>query len=555
MNPKGNHLNGMLQFSVVLLASLAALSASAATLYVDVNNATPSAPYSTWATAATNIQDAVDVADAGDEVAVTNGVYQSGLRVWPSGEWTNRLAVTKPLNVYSLNGPDVTIIDGGGEIRCVYLAADATLTGFTLTNGYGVKGGGLYCESNSAAVFDCVITRNYIDDAGAFGAGVLGAGTYGGTLTKCMLNLNIADYGIGGGAAYATLNDCLLSTNYGSGAYQCTLNDCTLEANSDGNNGSAAGGGARNCTLNNCSVIGNFAYYGGGAVDCTLNNCSLKDNWGDTDVGGAWGGTLNNCTLTGNGADRTGGGAKAATLNNCIITHNWAGSFGGGTANCTVNNCVLNNNVASGYSVAGYSGFGGGAWGGTLNNCTLIGNKSGYGSGGGAYGATLNNCIVYFNTAPQDPNFGTNCILNYCCTTPMPTNGIGNFTDDPLFVDLAFGDLHLLPHSPCINAGNNSYTTNSTDLDGNARILGGTVDVGAYEFVLPAHLFSSRLSGTNYCFSFDTESNRTYVIEYKNALTDPDWNSYPHIIGNGKMFTVTNSVGDIPQRFYRLRVQ
>src|SRR5262249_3170934 len=160
-----------------------------------------------------------------------------------------------------------------------------------------------------------------------------------------------------------------------------------------------------------------------------------------------------------------------------------------------VNNCVLNNNVASGYSVAGYSGFGGGTWGGTLNNCTLIGNKSGYGSGGGAYGATLNNCIVYFNTAPQAPNFGTNCILNYCCTTPMPTNGIGNFTDDPLFVDLATGDLHLLPHSPCINAGNNSYTTNSTDLDGNARILGGTVDVGAYEFVLPAHLFSSRLSG------------------------------------------------------------
>jgi hypothetical protein len=428
-----------------------------------------------------------------------------------------------------------------------------------LTNGYAAGiypedsgGGGLYCQSNSAAVFDCVIIGNKIGHCCGPTTDT-GAGAHCGTLTKCTLALNTGTLADGGGAAYAILNNCLIATNYGEGAFQCTLNDCTLIGNSSG--GFTEGGGALVCTLNNCTLVANFAYYGGGAAGSTLNNCSLINNWGDTDGGGASGGTLNNCALTGNGGFRGGGGATLATLNNCIIADNWAGSFGGGTANCTVNNCVIKENVASGYSVAGYSGFGGGTWGGTLNNCTLIGNKSGYGSGGGAYGATLNNCIVYFNTAPQDPNFGTNCILNYCCTTPMPTNGIGNFTDDPLFVDLASGDLHLLPHSPCINAGNNSYTTNSTDLDGNARILGGTVDVGAYEFVLPAHLFSSRLSGTNYCFSFDTESNRTYVIEYKDALTDPSWNSFPHIIGNGKMFTVTNSVGDIPQRFYRLRVQ
>ena len=46
------------------------------------------------------------------------------------------------------------------------------------------------------------------------------------------------------------------------------------------------------------------------------------------------------------------------------------------------------------------------------------------------------------------------------------------------------GDYHLLPDSPCIDTGDPNYIAelNETDFDGLPRIIGGRVDMGAYEF-------------------------------------------------------------------------
>jgi len=72
----------------------------------------------------------------------------------------------------------------------------------------------------------------------------------------------------------------------------------------------------------------------------------------------------------------------------------------------------------------------------------------------------------------------------------MPANGVGNLTNAPLFVEYPGGNLRLQSNSPCINSGNNTYVFGSTDLDGNPRIVGGTVDIGAYEYQSPASLIS-----------------------------------------------------------------
>ncbi len=122
--------------------------------------------------------------------------------------------------------------------------------------------------------------------------------------------------------------------------------------------------------------------------------------------------------------------------------------------------------------------------------------NSAYYEGGGVSGNFLTgvadvyatNCIIFGNTAPVAPNYDFDS-FNHCCTTPLAP-GIGNITNNPLFVNFAGGDFHLQSNSPCINAGNNFAVVGSTDLDGNPRISGGTVDIGTYEFQNPASVIS-----------------------------------------------------------------
>ena len=349
-------------FQLAAICSLAfTLNSSAAVLYVDLNSANPLPPYAGWNTAATNIQDAVNAANPGDQVLVTNGVYQNG------GGGGNCVTVNRPITVQSVNGPAVTIIkgyqvpgttNGTGAVRCVYLNNGTTLSGFTLTNGATQKygyGGGVYCQ-------------------------------------------------------------------------------------------------ATNCVVTNCVLIGNAAYDGGG---------------------GGYYGTLVNCILAGNTASSfnsgSGGGAYNSALVNCLLTGNQSGYVGGAAAGCTLVNCTIVSNSAAAYN-------------GSLSVCT-------------AY-----NSIVYYNFSyytNADVNNGGCLFTNCCISMTGQFGGAHNFTNPPGFANLAGGDFHLQIGSPCINAGDNAFAPAGPDLDGNPRIVGGTVDMGAYENQYAGAVHYVSLSSTN----------------------------------------------------------
>ncbi|PWU22026.1 MAG: hypothetical protein C5B50_00265 [Verrucomicrobia bacterium] len=458
--------------------------------YVSASSTNPAPPYLSWQTAARNIQDAIDAAsEPGSLVLVTNGIYSSGGKV-VYGALTNRAALTKPIVVQSVNGAATTSIQGvptGGDsaVRCVYLTNHATLEGFTValgatrTAGDSIleqSGGGIWSEATNAVVSDCVVTGNWANNGGG--------GAAGGTFVNCTFTNN-STAANGGAVLNADLYGCVLVNNsapvfgsYGGGAENCTLDHCFFT----GNTASIGGGGADNSTVFHSSFGANSAGTVGGALaNSSASYSSFTNN-------SAWAGgaveesTLTDCLLAGNSAWYGGGGAGYyCTLNNCILRSNTVSGNGGGAGvNCTLNNCLLTGNQADG------NGGGVGYWC-TLNNCTLAENSAG-GTGGGADLSTLYNCIVYFNLASSNLNYSAST-FSFCCTTPDP-GGAGNITNDPAFLNPGADDFHLQSTSPCINAGDNAYALAATDLDGNPRIRGGTVDIGAYEIQNPTSIIS-----------------------------------------------------------------
>ena len=124
----------------------------------------------------------------------------------------------------------------------------------------------------------------------------------------------------------------------------------------------------------------------------------------------------------------------------------------------------------------------------TLVNCTVAFNSGIL--GGGIVNCHADNSIVYYNTGGDFSPNTSQYSLNFCCSSILATNGFFNITNAPLFVNAAGNDFHLQSTSPCINSGNNIYITSATDLDGNPRIVGGTVDIGAYEYQTPTSVIS-----------------------------------------------------------------
>ena len=316
---------------IILFSLFSTVSSFAATYYVDASRPNDSGAATNWATAKKTIQSSVDLTSNGDTVLVTNGVYDLGGAVAPIRNLTNRVCITTAITVQSVNGRDVTIIQGsagsnGGvdlnATRGVYMQSGCTLIGFTVTNGFTMpvgsgsgavddSGGGIYLRTG-CVVSNCNILGNF--------TGSCGGGLYisGGTISDCCVKNNTA-------------------ANYGGGL--CNFDSCAvINCDFSGNSGKYGGGASLNNggSMTCCSLSHNGARYGGGVYlnyGGTLNSCVLSENAAIMDSGGAdldHGGTLNNCTVTKNSAGIYGGGSRlvlGGEINNCIVYGN-SGPYG-----------------------------------------------------------------------------------------------------------------------------------------------------------------------------------------------------------------------------------
>ncbi|MBW8041950.1 MAG: hypothetical protein FVQ85_18395 [Planctomycetes bacterium] len=330
----------------------------------------------------------------------------------------------KVITVRSENGPVNCIIDCQNVGMGVYFhnneGANSVLAGFTITNAYDR---GIYCNRSSPTINNCVLSNNY--------------GGYGGGLS-----------------------------NYESSP---SITNCIFRWNS-----SRQGGGidnyVSNPTITNCIFSANTATYIGGGIynhesSPVLTNCIFSNNWT-----ALLGGGINNWYHS------------SPFLVNCIFSGNLAG---GGGAICserhsypTLTNCILWGNAAmrgNNICLASYH------WTGTYTAGIFVNYSDVEGGESGVYvetGCTLN---WGEGNIDADPCFVFPKYLPPLSPAPPVSASYMSDIEDYIWTEY---DYHLLPDSPCIDAGDPNYVAghNETDLDGKPRIIGCQIDMGVYEY-------------------------------------------------------------------------
>jgi len=279
-----------------------------------------------------------------------------------------------------------------------------------------------------------------------------------------------------------------------------------------------------NSSISDCTFIMNSAQLGSGIArffDCypTLNGCTFDQSFGPVRNEGAGmynyssgSSALSTCTFMQNTA-RNGGGMMS--LFDCIpdvvngtFLGNTATDDGGGTYNYSnshteLTNCLLSSNTEK-FRGAVINLFTSDP---VLTNCTLVGNSA-TAVAGGVYShqstPELANTLLWANhvggvmdQAAQIAGFNSSQVVHFCSIQggAVGLGGANNDGSDPLFVDADGSDdvYGTLDDSPRLQAGSlAAIDTGDTaavpagvvsDLDDGPRVLNGTVDRGAYEWV------------------------------------------------------------------------
>ena len=229
-------------------------------------------------------------------------------------------------------------------------------------------------------------------------------------------------------------------------------------------------------------VIKNGNAENGGGIYCnsycspTIVNNAILWNTANTDGGGIF--------LTGD---------SAPNITNNVISGNLAGSGGGiSIYGCNDKPCNIANNI-----IGFNSADGGGAISCdvsslvNITNNTIVANSSNEGNGVVSLfdaDPIIANNIIYRNSAGFSGSHSSPILHNNCVYENLSYNysgfmkGTSDISVDPKIVSLSFSNLHIQPNSPCRDAGYDGVIQpGCIDMDGQVRILGAHVDIGADE--------------------------------------------------------------------------
>jgi hypothetical protein len=432
----------------VLLAQ--PVAAQAAVLRVNSAAPGPTHDGTTWVTAFTTVQGAISSAVPGDEIWVAAGVYDGSVTLRSGVSLYGGFAGVESSRSARNPAAHESVLDGGGVSRVVYsppgVTEDTTLDGFTIRNGTANTnpengfGGGILCYQSCPNILHNRIVGNTADNGGAI------AVKYA---PPILIQSNDIENNTGGSPGVY-----LLSTN-------ASLNGNTI---------------VRNTATKYLQATAGAIYAQDGTV--VISGNTIRANAASFDDRGF-----------GAGGVMVVGAEAHGLISGNTITAN-VGPVGGVIAAGT----RIEGNVVAGNTGAASAG-GLNVRGCSLANNTVVANSS---PDAGAVlvagtGNFADNNIVAFNASGvagdpvQTPSvqFKANCIFGNGAFNvrglPDPSGTGGNVSADPTLVNVAAGDFHIQPGSPCRDAGDNAAAPEGTDIDGQPRIQGDRLDIGADE--------------------------------------------------------------------------